>query len=126
MTLPSCVGRKRVEDARKRADDPRIHRKKYFVKAMDCRVKPGNDGDSKAEPHPSRRSPAGRQRAFGCGQADGAAGKDAEVAEACWQAIDPYTNKPETMIFNYCCFAIAPTTASWSRIQEASDEPACQ
>jgi hypothetical protein len=85
MTLPSCAGRKRVEDARKRADDPRIHRKKYFVKAMDCRVKPGNDGDSKAEPHPSRRSPAGRQRAFGCGQADGAAGKDAEVAEACWQ-----------------------------------------
>jgi hypothetical protein len=39
MTLPSCAGRKRVEDARKRADDPRIHRKKYFVKAMDCRVK---------------------------------------------------------------------------------------
>jgi hypothetical protein len=48
---------------------------------------------------------------------DGTAGKDAEVAEACWQAIDPYTNKPETMTFNYCCFAIAPTTASWSRIQ---------
>ena len=33
------------------------------------------------------------------------------------QAIDPYTNKSETMTFNYCCFAIAPTTASWSRIQ---------
>jgi hypothetical protein len=33
------------------------------------------------------------------------------------QAIDPYTNKPETMTFNYCCFAIDPTTASWSRIQ---------
>jgi hypothetical protein len=24
--------------------DPRIHRKKNFFKAMDCRVKPGNDG----------------------------------------------------------------------------------
>lgn len=33
------------------------------------------------------------------------------------QAIDPYVNKPETMTFHYCCFAIASTTASWSRIQ---------
>jgi hypothetical protein len=31
--------------------------------------------------------------------------------DAC-QAIDPYINKPETMTFNYCCFAIAPATAS--------------
>jgi hypothetical protein len=36
--------------------------------------------------------------------------------DAC-QAIDPYINKPETMTFNYCCFAIAPATASWPRIQ---------
>ena len=36
-------GQKRVEDARKRAYDPRIHRKKLY--AMDCRVKPGNDAD---------------------------------------------------------------------------------
>jgi hypothetical protein len=25
------------------AYDPRIHRKKIFVRLMDCRVKPGND-----------------------------------------------------------------------------------
>jgi hypothetical protein len=24
--------------------DPHIHRKKTFVKTVDCRVKPGNDG----------------------------------------------------------------------------------
>jgi hypothetical protein len=30
------------------------------------------------------------------------------------QAIDPYTNRSETMTFNYCCFAITPMTAlSW-------------
>ena len=33
-------GQKRVEDARKRAYDPRIH---LLTKKMDCRVKPGND-----------------------------------------------------------------------------------
>ena len=39
-------GQKRVEDARERADDPRIHlRGKKFVRSsIDCRVKPGNDG----------------------------------------------------------------------------------
>jgi hypothetical protein len=39
-------GQKRVEDARRRAYDPRVHllRKKSFAKKMDCRVKPGNDG----------------------------------------------------------------------------------
>jgi hypothetical protein len=38
-------GQKRVEDARERAYDPRIHllRKKRFPKMVDCRVKPGND-----------------------------------------------------------------------------------
>jgi hypothetical protein len=37
-------GQKRVEDARERAYDPRIHRKKAILsKRMDCRVKPGND-----------------------------------------------------------------------------------
>jgi hypothetical protein len=38
-------GQKRVEDARKRAYDPRIHplRKKFLQRWMDCRVKPGND-----------------------------------------------------------------------------------
>jgi hypothetical protein len=38
-------GQKRVEDARERAFDPRIHLlgKKSFAKGMDCRVKPGND-----------------------------------------------------------------------------------
>jgi len=38
-------GQKRVEDARERAYNPRIHllRKKVFTKWMDCRVKPGND-----------------------------------------------------------------------------------
>jgi hypothetical protein len=43
--LSSAVlrGQKRVEDARKRAYDPRIHRKKRFAQRMDCRVKPGND-----------------------------------------------------------------------------------
>jgi hypothetical protein len=33
-------GQKRVEDARERAYDPRIH---LHEEAMDCRVKPGND-----------------------------------------------------------------------------------
>jgi hypothetical protein len=39
-------GQKRVEDARERAYDPRIHllRKKSLRRWMDCRVKPGNDG----------------------------------------------------------------------------------
>jgi hypothetical protein len=37
-------GQKRVEDARRRAYDPRIHRKNVSLKRMDCRVKPGNDG----------------------------------------------------------------------------------
>ena len=38
-------GQKRVEDARERAYDPRIHllRKKSLRRWMDCRVKPGND-----------------------------------------------------------------------------------
>jgi hypothetical protein len=36
-------GQKRVEDARKRAYDPRIHQKKRFAQRVDCRVKPGND-----------------------------------------------------------------------------------
>ena len=38
-------GQKRVEDARERAYDPRIHllRKNVLQKSMDCRVKPGND-----------------------------------------------------------------------------------
>src|SRR5262249_14342520 len=42
---PSCAGQKRVEDARERAYDPRIHLlcKKLFTGWMDCRVKPGND-----------------------------------------------------------------------------------
>jgi hypothetical protein len=39
-------GRKRVEDARERAYDPRIHlfRKMFLQSSMDCRVTPGNDG----------------------------------------------------------------------------------
>jgi hypothetical protein len=39
-------GQKRVEDARERAYDPRIHllRKNFLQRWMDCRVKPGNDG----------------------------------------------------------------------------------
>jgi len=37
-------GQKRAEDARERAYDPGIHRKKERqAKRMDCRVKPGND-----------------------------------------------------------------------------------
>jgi hypothetical protein len=38
-------GQKRVEDARERAYDPRIHllREKFLRRRMDCRVKPGND-----------------------------------------------------------------------------------
>jgi hypothetical protein len=38
-------GQKRVEDARERAYDPRIHllRKKVFTKRMDPRVKPAGD-----------------------------------------------------------------------------------
>jgi hypothetical protein len=38
-------GQKRVEDARERAYDPRIHLlcKDVFAKGMDCRVQPGND-----------------------------------------------------------------------------------
>ena len=38
-------GQKRVEDARERAYDPRIHllRGKLLRRRMDCRVKPGND-----------------------------------------------------------------------------------
>src|SRR5262249_39765359 len=37
-------GQKRVEDARRRAYDPRVHplRKNFFANRMDCRVKPGN------------------------------------------------------------------------------------
>jgi hypothetical protein len=39
---------RRAMDARERAYDPRIHLlcKKFLRKSMDCRVKPGNDGDS--------------------------------------------------------------------------------
>ena len=40
-------GQKRVEDARKRAYDPRVHHssnKAFLQRRMDCRVKPGNDG----------------------------------------------------------------------------------
>ena len=38
-------GHSASEDARERAYDPGIHRKKAFqAKKMDCRVKPGNDG----------------------------------------------------------------------------------
>jgi len=38
------AGRKRVEDARRRAGDPGIHRKEApQSRGMDCRVKPGND-----------------------------------------------------------------------------------
>src|SRR5262245_29515217 len=39
-------GQKRVEYARERAGDPRIHRKKTLRQWMDCRVKPGSDGRS--------------------------------------------------------------------------------
>jgi hypothetical protein len=35
------------------------------------------------------------------------------------QSIDSYANKPETMSFNHCCFAVAPMTASWPRIRRA-------
>src|SRR5260370_7081360 len=40
-------GQKRVEDARRRAYDPRIHllRKTFLRRWTDCRVKPGSDGD---------------------------------------------------------------------------------
>src|SRR5258705_1577516 len=50
-------GQKRVEDARKRAYDPRIHllRKKFLQRWMDCRVKPGND-DFLAIRKPGRNS----------------------------------------------------------------------
>jgi hypothetical protein len=39
-------GQKRVEDARRRAYDPRVHhlRKTFLRRAMDGRVKPGHDG----------------------------------------------------------------------------------
>ena len=39
-------GQKRVEDARERAYDPRVHllRERFLRRWMDCRVKPGNDG----------------------------------------------------------------------------------
>jgi len=39
-------GQKRVEDARERADDPRIHplRENFLRRSMDCRLRPGNDG----------------------------------------------------------------------------------
>jgi hypothetical protein len=40
-------GQKRVEDARRRAYDPRVPpflAKKDFARKMDCRVTPGNDG----------------------------------------------------------------------------------
>jgi hypothetical protein len=42
---------------------------------------------------------------------------DARRAVEARQAIDRYSNKPETMTFNYCCFAPAAATASWPRIQ---------
>jgi hypothetical protein len=43
-------GLERVEDARERAYDPRIHLlgKKAFAKKMDCRVKPGNDNEERS------------------------------------------------------------------------------
>jgi len=31
------------------------------------------------------------------------------------RAIDPYTNNPETMTFNNCCFAIGTMTAHHGR-----------
>jgi hypothetical protein len=37
-------GHSASEDARERAYNPRIHRKKRFIEEMDCRVMPGNDG----------------------------------------------------------------------------------
>jgi hypothetical protein len=40
MILRRHARAKRVEDARKRAGDPRIH---HFSKKMDRRVKPGDD-----------------------------------------------------------------------------------
>jgi hypothetical protein len=54
-------GQKRVEDARERAYDPRIHllREKFLRRWMDCRVKPGNDSEgvvpAKAGTHSHRR-----------------------------------------------------------------------
>jgi hypothetical protein len=40
-------GQKRVEDARERAYDPRIHLlRKMSLKMMDCRVMPGNDAST--------------------------------------------------------------------------------
>jgi hypothetical protein len=54
-------GQKRVEDARERAYDPRIHllREKLLRRWMDCRVKPGNDSEAvvpaKAGTHDHRR-----------------------------------------------------------------------
>jgi hypothetical protein len=43
--VPVTRGQKRVEDARRRAYDPRVHRswQKLFSRRMDCQVKPGND-----------------------------------------------------------------------------------
>src|SRR5262245_6919526 len=48
-------GQKRVEDARERAYNPRIHllHKRVLRRWMDCRVKPGND-------NPNWRVPASR------------------------------------------------------------------
>jgi len=49
-------GQKRVEDARERAYDPRIHRKKAILsKRMDCRVKPGNDEKERPRSRPVTR-----------------------------------------------------------------------
>jgi len=31
-------------------DDPRIYQERIFLKGMDCRVKPGNDGDVSLKP----------------------------------------------------------------------------
>ena len=47
----------------------------------------------------------------GCSTCEAEAADEHRAVDAC-QAIDPYINKPETMTFNYCCFAIAPATAS--------------
>jgi hypothetical protein len=48
-------GQKRVEDARERAYDPRIHlvRKNFLRRRLDCRVKPGNDSFRKERGDPS-------------------------------------------------------------------------
>jgi len=117
---------------RSRFDAPRV-RRDHFIGDLLRRhekrrdhpdhdpIRAGDQNSTKrdAKPGPKHETERGdhenQRNCSDTGQVDGTAGKDAEVA--CWQAIDPYTNKPETMTFNYCCFAIAPTTASWWRIQ---------